>query len=164
MPPYPAVPNISAGTLASRPATAPNGSQWFASDTGLLYIFTGGTWQEVAANVVATTGIAGFALQNATPTILTWAVPNDGRLHTVLTHGVKVVTSLETGGAVIITYTPSGSGSQSNTLIAGGQAVSNGILFTVASVVAQPNTTVTVSQQTNLTAGASSIYASILAD
>ena len=48
--------------------------------------------------LVATTGVNGFALQNGTPTILTWTPPNDGQVHRVLLIAQENVTVAETGG------------------------------------------------------------------
>lgn len=41
-----------------------------------------------------------FALQNGTPTILTYQVPNDGQKHVLVVAFTKNVTSVETGGSV----------------------------------------------------------------
>lgn len=112
--------------------------------------------------LVASTGPAGFALQNATPTILTWNVPNDGNLHRFTFYGTRNVTVAETGGSVALNYTPEGGGAQSLIVAAGGAGVGNGALansgvgFTVA-----PGTTVTLTQTAALTAGACQVYAEL---
>ena len=49
---------------------------------------------------VATTGPNGFALQNGTPTILSWTAPNDGALHDVLIMATEEITVALTGGIV----------------------------------------------------------------
>ena len=45
------------------------------------------------ASTFAAGGLAGFALQNATPNILTWTAPNDGNYHRVVVAASIGVTS-----------------------------------------------------------------------
>ena len=47
-------------------------------------------------------GRTGFALQDATPTILSWTAQNDGNLHIAILAVVIKVSSAETGGAISI--------------------------------------------------------------
>ncbi len=49
---------------------------------------------------LATTGAAGFDLQDATPTILTWTAPADGDLHVVTPTFLVHVTAAQTGGEI----------------------------------------------------------------
>lgn len=56
-------------------------------------------WQ-TSLGLQATTGVDGFALQDATPTILSWTAPDDGNLHRVLFVTSLYVSSASTGGQV----------------------------------------------------------------
>lgn len=71
--------------------------------------------------LVAATPLAGFALQNATPTILSWTAPNDGRYHRIHAFGQLYVATAETGGATqVMTTMPDGQ-TWNPVMIAGGQ-------------------------------------------
>lgn len=113
------------------------------------------------ATIVATTGPGGFALQNATPIILQWTAPNDGQLHPGFVSGGLVVTAAETGGAVVVTI-----GVGSVNVYQGGLGIgtrgmsdqSDGLQFMLL-----PGGTITISQQTALTAGAATVYVSVIA-
>lgn len=117
---------------------------------------------------VASTGAAGFALTNGTPTILTWTAPNDGNLHYAIFAGSLFVSSSDTGGTVVFTWTDPGSGG-SSTLFAAGLAAGKrtpggtSTMFGATNIVSvSPGTTVAVSQSTALTAGAATVYGAIL--
>jgi hypothetical protein len=110
--------------------------------------------------LVATTGIAGFALQNATPVIATWTAPNDGNMHRVMALGELIVGSAETGGQISLTITDPGNTVRQRTvwnsgLGAGFQpiAITN---YTIA-----PGSTVTLAQTAALTAGAAQLWAEV---
>ena len=120
--------------------------------------------QNPAAGVlarVATTLAAGFALQNATPNILTWTAPNDGQTHAVIVNAFKIVTVAETGGNVTIAYTCGGQ-AKTVTVAPGGAAIGT-YPENWAGFVCDPGTTVTLAQQTALTAGASVLFAELIA-
>lgn len=108
---------------------------------------------------VASTLQAGFALQNATPTIVSWTAPNDGQLHQALVSATLVVSSAETGGQVFIRWT-SGGAAQVFTAFNGGLGA--GAVY-ANTVTADPGTTVHIDQNTALTAGAASVFATIAA-
>jgi hypothetical protein len=111
--------------------------------------------------VQATTGLAGFALQNATPNILTWTPPNDGNMHRLLLIPVLVVTNAQTGGAVTYSYfTPNGQ-QQTHTLWAGGLAVSTPLPTNLVVVTIAPGQPVVLAQSSAQTAGAASVWAEI---
>jgi hypothetical protein len=113
------------------------------------------SWQ-----LLASTGPVGFVLQNATPTILTWQVPNDGNLHRVFFIGSIDVTSAETGGAISGNVTPPGGGSAAQPqILAAGQAGGNHVGS--AAAIVGPGTTVTVSQTSALSAGAAVAWVEI---
>ena len=111
------------------------------------------------------TGPAGVALVNGTPTIISWTAPNDGNLHRFVFQGSRNVTVSETGGAIALTYTVNGAsgGAQSLTVAAGNTAApsnaslsNSGFGATIA-----PGTTVSVVQSGALTLGACTVYAEI---
>lgn len=116
---------------------------------------------------VAVTAAGGFALQNGTPTILSWTAPNDGAMHWVTSIPALIhVTGAETGGLVQVSYFGfTGAAQHVATLFAAGlgtdtagQAAANAFSFPVA-----PGTVVAVTQTSALTAGAAVVFASIWA-
>jgi|SRR5215469_4601649 len=113
--------------------------------------------------IQATTGVTGFALQNATPTVLTWAVPNDGNLHRVMIIGAVVVTSNQTGGNINSSWTPPSGSAHNANIFTGGQTTGTYGLNSVTSQFATigPNTTVTVTQSSAQSAGAATLWCEI---
>jgi hypothetical protein len=110
--------------------------------------------------LLATTGEAGFALQNATPTILTWTAPSDGQLHRVFVIGNAHVTSAETGGGVQLSFNlPDGLAATSQILNSGLAAGNQNGNFQTKTV--GPGSTVSVSQSSALTAGAATFWGEI---
>lgn len=109
----------------------------------------------------ATTGIAGFAKQNATPNIISWTAPNDGNMHRVLFFASETVTALETGGGVGVIITVPGGGTQAagTALFAGAKAA--GSYHALDGAIVAPGTTVTINQSAALTAGACTVFAEI---
>lgn len=113
---------------------------------------------------VATTGAAGFALQNATPTILSWTAPDDGQLHTIIVPGLIDVSSAATGGSCALVV-------NGVTLVAaGGYTWLNGNLPAATyeptapiAVGVPPGQTAELAQHAALTAGAATVYAEIWA-
>lgn len=112
-----------------------------------------------------TTGPAGFALVNATPTILSWTAPDDGQLHRVILGAVLHVSAAETGGEVAVNWTGPFAGAQVHTsavYAAGlaadvsGQYPSVGSMFIIG-----PGTTLSIFQLSALTAGAATLWAEI---
>jgi hypothetical protein len=104
------------------------------------------------------TPAAGFALQNGTPTILSWTAPHDGQLHWVICVAELDVTSAETGGQVNVETSvnnaevmPGGQGSGYQWF---NQNAGKGIIV-------HPGDTVSVVQQTALTAGAATVFAAL---
>lgn len=108
--------------------------------------------------VLATTGPNGLALQNATPTIASWQAPNDGNLHHVDCAAHQNVTTLETGGAVTLSWTCGGV-AFTKALFTGGSAAGQQVIS--QSVVCDPGSTVSIKQTSALTAGAAKVWASI---
>lgn len=108
----------------------------------------------------ADTGAAGFALQNGTPTIISWTAPNDGADHRVLVFGEIHVSLAETGGQVSVSATSPGANAMTFTLDGGAHAASDNP-FTARLLVIGAGTTVSVAQSTALTAGAATVWAEI---
>lgn len=102
--------------------------------------------------VVAKTPAAGAALVNGTPTLLTWTAPNDGQLHMFQLSGGSNTTGAATGGAIQVQW-PMFAVVQTVQLDAGGHGVGVFPIFLTSRMV-DPGGTVTLSQQTALTAGA----------
>lgn len=108
----------------------------------------------------ATTGLAGFALQNATPTFLNWNVPNDGQLHRALIVGTINVTLAETGGTLQQAYTDPAANAIFSQIDAGGHAA-GAFQFTAKLVSVQAGTPVGIRQSVALSAGAATVWAEI---
>ena len=111
----------------------------------------------------AATPLAGYTLVNGTGTVISWAVPNDGKLHRVLVTGSILVTVTEVGGLIQLGWTaPGGAAQQFSQLAAAALASSAAgqVLGTYELVVA-PGTTVTVAQNSALTVGAATLWAEI---
>lgn len=126
-----------------------------ASDAALLAALGGLVLQ-------AATAAAGFALQNATPSILTWTAPADGNNHRVVIVCSEHVTSAITGGVVqaSITTPDGGAGVIANSLLGGGVAA--GFRAPAFSgIVVESGSTVTIEQTTAMTAGAATVWAEI---
>lgn len=110
----------------------------------------------------ASTGVAGFALQNATPTILSWTAPNDGQLHRGILFVSLFVSSAATGGQVNLTWTQPG-GNVFNPAVFAASQGSGGHLPTggTAGFNVAAGSAVTLNQATALTAGAATLWAEI---
>lgn len=112
----------------------------------------------------ASTGVTGFPLQNATPTILSWTTPNDGAMHRAIVRGFTYISVATTGGQISLNYTPpSAAGAQSNVILTGTHGtgyVPNGATGpdTEISVLLAPNTTISVVQSSAMTAGTATFY------
>lgn len=111
----------------------------------------------------AATPAAGFALQNATPTIISWTAPADGANHRAEILGEVVISSTETGGSIQVQFTCPDGGTRTLNLINGGlgagiqvAAFAGNNSFIIAS-----GSTVNVNQSTALTAGAATAYLEI---
>ena len=110
---------------------------------------------------VASTGAGGFALQNATPTIITWTVPTGLWFYIVPT--LLIVTSAESGGSVSLS-TANGN----DIIFLWAAALNPGIyrgykIAAALSSLALAGDIVEVTQTAALTAGASTLYGAILA-
>lgn len=112
---------------------------------------------------VASTGASGFALQNATPNIISWTAPNDGQEHRFLLLGNENVTVAETGGQVNVTFTRADGSGQNSAPIFGGTAGLGYHGIGNNSGIVAPGTTVMVNQNTALTVGAATVWVEIWA-
>lgn len=110
----------------------------------------------------ATTGVAGFALVNGTPTILSWTAPNDGLMHRVSLIAQENVTAPETGGQVNINFKDQQGSTQNRQAFAGGAGTGFTGGFTPMAFLVQAGQQVTVTQ-TALTAGAATVWAELWA-
>lgn len=141
------------------------------ANASLTVFSDGANWKTRAGGpgqmqLVATTGPSGAALQNGTPTFLSWTAPSDGQMHRVQVNAVLHVTSAETGGVVIISGVLPDGGIISKSLFGGGAAA--GFIYppTIAApqtVVIGAGTTYTISQSSALTAGAAVMFAELWA-
>ena len=104
------------------------------------------------------TSATGVALINGTQTFLSLTVPNDAHPHLAFVSATKAVTTALTGGqtAIKATEAPALAYSLLTTATAVGTAHSVASALLVA-----PNTTITVTQTTAMTAGAAKLYARI---
>lgn len=142
------------------------------SNYGSVTLYSNGTnWSAVAPvnpqipARVATTGNSGAALINGTQDILTWTAPSDGNKHRVSIYFNAAVTSAKTGGHVIFQSTIGGKTGWTN-LMAGGEAIGgwpNGSSSAGAPVMVDPGTTVKLTQDTAMTAGACTVFAEMWA-
>ena len=113
---------------------------------------------------VAATAAAGFALQNATPTILEWTTPDDGQIHAISTFAALNVTAATTGGALAWVLEIDGVSTQQPVFNAGlGVALYQGSNGYPSGYEVGPNTTVKLLQTSAMTAGAARLYAEIWA-
>lgn len=117
-------------------------------------------------SIKASTGPAGFALQNATPVIASWTAPNDGQMHYAIVIGSVNITVTEVGGGVTISYTHPLAGAQTYNasspndgpqLSAFGSGGDQETAFLMA-----PGTTISVVQTSALTAGTAVVNCVIL--
>jgi len=109
---------------------------------------------------VASTGDAGFALQNGTPTIITWTAPNDGQLHRVQLFIMEDVTLALTGGQCTLhVVLPDGSAYVINVCASGAALGAHANSGGQPLYLVQPGSTVYVAQSSAVTAGAATVWA-----
>ena len=109
-------------------------------------------------SLVAASPLAGVALVNGTPTILTWTAPNDGKLHRVLINAYGFVTSAQTGGQITFNYTdPAGNAVNGATLMPGGAGAGPQLPGTFTRLLG-PGGTLTILQFSAQTAGAATFW------
>lgn len=118
------------------------------------------TPQATQLRLLAATPPGGFALQNGTPSILSYTFPNDGFNHRFIIICSIVVSTLETGGAVTQTYTAPG-GTPSVPQITGGGSAVGTVQANYRAGISGSGTAVTIQQSSALTAGAAVLYAEI---
>jgi hypothetical protein len=107
----------------------------------------------------ASTGPDGFALQNGTPTILSWTAPNDGQMHRVLLLAGLNVTSDETGGQVKLTLTQPDGSTRGPTIFSAAQSA--GTQGVIQDGLVKAGSTVTLAQSSALTGGAAVVFAEL---
>ena len=111
----------------------------------------------------AATAAAGYTLVNGTGTVISWTVPNDGALHAAVIPVSLVVTTGETGGQILLNYTtPDGTARTTNYVSAGLAAGFYGPSSAqFQTLLCAPGSTVSLTQNTALTAGAAKLWAQI---
>jgi hypothetical protein len=112
----------------------------------------------------ASLGSAGFPLGSTAPaTMLTFTTPDDGQIHAVQIFATMRITTAYTGAEISLTYVdPFGSTSIVPAWIPAGSSSGTGAYRGgVSAVLANPNTAVTLIQETALTAGAGTFYGEI---
>jgi hypothetical protein len=116
-----------------------------------------------ALGLQATTGAAGFALVNGTPTIITWTAPSDGNLHRFMIFSSIYVPVTTTGGSILAQYTkPGAAGQVSHTLYPASVAAPGDILASNKYLeLIAPGTTVSILQTSAMTAGTATLWAEI---
>ena len=112
-------------------------------------------------NKQAATPVAGVALVNATPNILTWTAPSDGALHRVSILATLDVTSGATAGALGVTITAPDGTSGTLSLFAGGHTAALYGPAAPMDLIVQSGSTVTVAQTSGLSGGAATVWAEI---
>jgi hypothetical protein len=114
----------------------------------------------LAALMLTSTAVAGFALVNGTPNIMTWTAPNDGNLHVVICILNLDVTSSLTGGLITAQYSLPNGSVNTPTQFASGQ--SSGFHTSVGGYIIEAGTTFVVSQATTVTAGAAVLWGTLI--
>lgn len=109
----------------------------------------------------AATPAAGFTLVNGTPTILTWTPPNDGLMHRVQLWGDVNVSAGTTGGLIQIHMTDQGGTAGTLQMDAGSHAGTGFFVSASRNLLIQGGSTLTISQDSALTAGTAAFYAEI---
>jgi hypothetical protein len=112
-------------------------------------------------NKQAATPVAGVALVNGTPSILTWTAPADGAQHRVSVLATLDVTSTETGGAVGVTVTAPDGTSGTLSLFAGAHTAALYGPVAPMDLIIESGSTVTIAQTSALTGGAATVWAEI---
>jgi hypothetical protein len=108
--------------------------------------------------LVAATPVAGFPLQNATPTIVTWTTPNDGKQHRVIAFATLSVSVLEVGGNVAMQgFAPDGTAISEQMITGANPAGAYWPNFAYP-VIVGPNTVVDVAQSFALTSGVAKVW------
>lgn len=110
-------------------------------------------WTPSGPAFVARTPAGGFALQNGTPTILSWTAPNDGQEHQAIVAATLTVSAAETGGQVFMRWT---SGGVAQVQTAFNPNLAAGAFYQLVALV-DPGTTIHLDQNTALTAGAATV-------
>lgn len=111
--------------------------------------------------LLATTGAAGVAKVNGTPNMLSYTFPNDGQAHRLSLYATQLVTSAETGGAVVLSYVDPSGNNVANSSVFNAGAGAGGSNGTVKNVPVQAGSTATLKQSSALTLGATTVWAEI---
>lgn len=115
-----------------------------------------------ADQLQASSGPAGMALVNATPTFLSWTAPNDGNLHRFTIELELVVATLEVGGQISVSRGTPGTNAVTvfASALAAGSYSGHSVAFALQGLL-QPGDTILVNQSAALTSGAATLYGEI---
>lgn len=108
----------------------------------------------------AATPVAGTALVNGTPTILSWTAPNDGLLHRVIVIAELTVSVNETGGNIAVVGTAP-DGTVGNFQIYPGTQGTGAQNMSFCVYIVQAGSTFSIKQSGSLTGGAATLWAEI---
>jgi hypothetical protein len=114
-----------------------------------------------AIGLQAATPVAGYTLVNGTGTVISWTVPNDGKLHRVNAFGSLDVTSAATGGQITITYNSPDGGSAVHSFFSNSEPAGVASPSSNFAIIVEAGSTVTIAQAQALTAGAAVLWAEI---
>lgn len=152
--------------VTADPATPSGGGSLYVVSGALKFKGTSGTAYQISpppAGALAQQQTAiDFALQNGTPTVITWTTPNDGNEHRAQVFASLNMSSGGTGGQLNFQWTYKGS--QGSAVIFAANATSGTHVPAISTLImADPNTAVRIIQSTALTAGAGEISAEVWA-
>jgi hypothetical protein len=116
-----------------------------------------------ALQLQAATPVAGVALVNGTPTILSWTAPNDGKLHRFELFGGESVSVTQVGGLINTTFTAPDGSAQTIGLFGPSLAVGYWLISNYYQGISliQPGSTVSIVQATAQTSGTAKVYCEI---
>ena len=113
-----------------------------------------------ALELLGSTGIGGFTLQNATPILFTFEIPNDGEMHRICAFGELVVASAQTGGVISVLMNDPGGTPRTRSLFNGGSGAGYSAIDGFLTLVG-PGQLVTVQQTSVQSAGAAEAWIEI---
>lgn len=112
----------------------------------------------------AATGVGGYPVQAVSQlSIISWTAPADGNLHRVLLMAGKQVTTLEVGGAVSLFVQSPGDGAAASYSVFAGTQAAGDYAGTALFLPVKAGSTVNFKQTSNLTSGASLVWAELWA-
>jgi hypothetical protein len=135
--------------------TPPGAAPYVIMDVDVLSVLA-----QAGLSLLAATPPTGFAKLNSTPNIISYTFVADGQPHRVALFASENCTGTETGGSVQLQYTDPGGNVVNTGVFTAGSAVGTSI-GTAKLTPVQPGSTVTLRQNTALTAGATTVWAEL---